>query len=104
MLISLAGTFAWFDKSWLLPSIEIASRMTDAPISRLTLVLGGARSGKSRHAEELIMRAAPPWTYLATAEARDDEMRERIAIIARAATQSGKRWTRRSISPGPSRG
>jgi adenosylcobinamide kinase/adenosylcobinamide-phosphate guanylyltransferase len=25
------------------------------------------------------MRVAPPWTYLATAEARDDEMRERIS-------------------------
>ena len=79
MRISLAGARAWFDKSWpLVPSIEIAPPMADAPIPRLTLVLGGARSGKSRHAEELIMRAAAPWTYVATAEARDDEMRARI--------------------------
>ena len=47
---------------------------------RLTLVLGGARSGKSRHAEELITALAPPWVYVATAEAGDAEMTERIAV------------------------
>lgn len=51
--------------------------MTDA--ASLTFVLGGARSGKSRHAESLIESCDPPWHYLATAEAYDDEMRRRIA-------------------------
>lgn len=46
----------------------------------LTFVLGGARSGKSRHAETLIENLPAPWTYVATAQAFDDEMRERIAI------------------------
>ena len=45
---------------------------------RLTLVLGGARSGKSRYAESLITAQAPPWIYVATAQAGDDEMAERI--------------------------
>ena len=46
---------------------------------RLTLVLGGARSGKSRFAESLIASEPPPWIYVATAEALDDEMAQRIA-------------------------
>ena len=46
---------------------------------RLTLVLGGARSGKSRHAEALISAHPAPWTYIATAQAFDEEMRDRIA-------------------------
>lgn len=52
--------------------------MTDET-PRFTLVLGGARSGKSRYAEELIKCQPGPWTYIATAEALDEEMRQRIA-------------------------
>lgn len=58
-------------------------------IPRLTLVLGGARSGKSRHAETLVMRLAPPWVYIATAEPLDDEMRARIAEHR---TRRGENW------------
>jgi adenosylcobinamide kinase/adenosylcobinamide-phosphate guanylyltransferase len=48
--------------------------------SRLILVTGGARSGKSAFAERKIAEIAPggPWRYIATAEALDDEMRDRI--------------------------
>jgi adenosylcobinamide kinase / adenosylcobinamide-phosphate guanylyltransferase len=57
--------------------------LTDAGAAagtRLTLVLGGARSGKSRYAESLITALPPPWVYVATAEALDAEMTERIAV------------------------
>jgi len=46
--------------------------------ARLTLVLGGARSGKSRYALDLAMASKSPWVYIATAEALDEEMRTRI--------------------------
>lgn len=46
----------------------------------LSLILGGTRSGKSQYAERLITAQPPPWVYIATAQAFDDEMRDRIAI------------------------
>lgn len=51
-----------------------------ALLPRMTLVLGGARSGKSVYAEGLIEACPGPWLYLATAQAYDDEMRERITL------------------------
>lgn len=44
-----------------------------------TLVIGGARSGKSGFAESLAMGTNRPRRYIATAQAWDDEMRSRIA-------------------------
>jgi adenosylcobinamide kinase/adenosylcobinamide-phosphate guanylyltransferase len=46
---------------------------------RSTLILGGARSGKSRFAESLAREAPGRRIYIATAEALDEEMADRIA-------------------------
>jgi adenosylcobinamide kinase/adenosylcobinamide-phosphate guanylyltransferase len=46
--------------------------------NHLTLITGGARSGKTRFALDAGERATPR-TYIATAELRDDEMRDRAA-------------------------
>jgi adenosylcobinamide kinase/adenosylcobinamide-phosphate guanylyltransferase len=53
------------------------------------LVLGGARSGKSAFAEQLLLETTAAPTYLATATAEDDEMKARIE---RHQHQRGQRW------------
>ncbi|MEA1086054.1 MAG: bifunctional adenosylcobinamide kinase/adenosylcobinamide-phosphate guanylyltransferase [Sphingomonas sp.] len=55
-----------------------------------TLFLGGARSGKSRLAQAAAERCAGPLHYLATAEAWDGEMTDRIA---RHRADRDARWT-----------
>lgn len=55
----------------------------------LSLVTGGARSGKSAFAERLTRLGPAPHGYIATAEAWDDEMRDRIT---RHRTDRGDGW------------
>lgn len=61
------------------PSV-LVRRVSPPQVNHVTLVLGGARSGKSRHAESLLTAWPPPWCYIATAQAFDDEMADRIAV------------------------
>ena len=50
----------------------------EIPISGMTLILGGARSGKSSFAEKIPREAGKQVLFIATATAGDDEMAERI--------------------------
>jgi adenosylcobinamide kinase/adenosylcobinamide-phosphate guanylyltransferase len=64
-----------------------------APVScRSVLVIGAARSGKSRYASALAEATAPERLYLAAAEAGDAEMAERIARHRR---ERGEGWRTR---------
>jgi adenosylcobinamide kinase / adenosylcobinamide-phosphate guanylyltransferase len=47
-------------------------------MNKLTLILGGARSGKSTFAEKLAIESGLPVTYIATAQVYDDEFKARV--------------------------
>lgn len=49
-------------------------------MAKIVVFTGGARSGKSTRAEQYAARLAKPVVYVATAEAGDREMQERIAL------------------------
>jgi len=58
-------------------------------VGRITLILGGAKSGKTSQALEVCRRYPAPRIYLATAEARDEEMSVRII---RHQAERGPEW------------
>ncbi len=64
-------------------------RISAGHLPRLTLILGGARSGKSRYAEEILTKAPHPWIYIATAQALDNEMEARVTDHKK---RRGEKW------------
>lgn len=58
----------------------------------ISLILGGARSGKSSFAEKLALEPGLPITYLATADVRDEEMRRRVELHQKRRPAGWKTW------------
>ena len=59
-------------------------------VRRVILITGGARSGKSRYAEQLALSLSDNPVYVATAHVWDDEFRERVQ---RHQQRRGPEWT-----------
>lgn len=60
------------------------------PMKKVILITGGARSGKSRYAEELALALSKNPVYVATAHVWDDEFRERVK---KHQARRGPEWT-----------
>ena len=72
---------------------EMWSLVENALNWRTHLVIGGARSGKTAYGMRLAVECDLDQWMIATAEAGDAEMRERIRVIRLSAAQFGK-WLR----------
>ncbi|MBO4613257.1 MAG: bifunctional adenosylcobinamide kinase/adenosylcobinamide-phosphate guanylyltransferase [Bacteroidaceae bacterium] len=59
-------------------------------MSKIKLITGGVRSGKSRYAEELALSLSPHPVYVATAHVWDEEFRERVK---KHQERRGPEWT-----------
>ena len=64
-------------------------RKTDG-MKRIVLITGGARSGKSSHAEKMALSLSPTPVYMATARIWDDEFRQRVVKHQQ---RRGPEWT-----------
>src|SRR5688572_10642745 len=64
-------------------------------MGKLTFILGGARSGKSSHAQHLAQKSSKRITFIATAQALDDEM---IARIQKHREDRPAEWTTLEIA------
>jgi adenosylcobinamide kinase/adenosylcobinamide-phosphate guanylyltransferase len=73
-----------------LSAIDPFSTANYHPPVAIALVLGGARSGKSRHAQQVALRLAPSPVMLATSRVYDDD---HAARIARHKAERGPEWT-----------
>ncbi len=68
-------------------------------LPHLTVVIGGAASGKSDYAEKIVRQASDKRLYIATAQAWDDEMRAKITAHQAARAADGWRTVETPKSP-----
>lgn len=59
-------------------------------MTRILLITGGQRSGKSQYAEQLALSLSPSPIYVATARVFDEEFRQRVALHQ---ARRGPQWT-----------
>lgn len=59
-------------------------------MTRILLITGGQRSGKSQYAEQLALSLSPNPIYVATARVFDEEFRQRVALHQ---ARRGSQWT-----------
>jgi adenosylcobinamide kinase/adenosylcobinamide-phosphate guanylyltransferase len=75
--------------------LELSSMKNAPSYFRLALILGGARSGKSRYGLGLAARCPAPRLFVATCQPRDAEMEARIEAHQR---ERGSDWATREVT------